>query len=276
MFLPDGGIAAYPFRLQEGEGGLSWPNFPVVNETQAQQMPNRTLRLGQIITDRDGCAYQMVKAGAGLTIGQVVKPKANLTGTTITADTVGDNIHVIKTNLAGLTLNGEVGNFLVVVTAAATLLVRRIKANTATSGGFAYLTISKKDTRFARGGYDPDTTVSSAVLANGLVAHIVRPWVVDVAGAGEVPVGVALGTVTSGNLTAVQIHGLCTVASVGNTDSIVDNGIMVTAAAGAVKGPLGAGISGAEAYAKVGIAKIVNANVAGAFSVGFISLFGRW
>jgi hypothetical protein len=283
MYLSKSLIASYPFYSQDSTGGPSIPEFAAVNEAYGQELPNKNLKLGQYIEDRDGNFFQIVRARAGLTIGQVVIPSANVTGTAITAAGIADNIHIIKTNLsAAITVaNQEVGNYLVFVISATSTIAKKILAHTAWDGANVYYTVSKKDIRFGRGDYDGNAFASA--VANGVVCHLVRPHNVIVSlatalnGATAMPVGIAQGTVTDTYVTAVQVHGFGLVSSDGDTNPVVDNKIMtLSETAGAVSGPPAAGVGLADLLGYVGIGKIANAGGAGAFSYGFIDLFGRW
>lgn len=272
MHLTDSQIAAYPEYIQEGSGGGSYDNFPSINEPISQKSPNAPLRLGQVIFDRDGKGYIYARATAALVKGDVCAMSANITGTVQTADATGNNIQVIKTDFAGLTLNGEKGNWILFAAGGLATVWRRIKRNTATSGGVSYVTISEKNTLAGLRGYDPDAP--AAAIAGTTAIQLYRPNHVAVCGAGGYPVGISRGAVDSGNCTLLAMHGLHLVKAVGTTDALTDNGPVVTAASGNVKGPAGAGMSGLEAFTAVGVAKFAH-NGASALVPCFVNLMGH-
>lgn len=160
----------------------------------------------------EGNAFMFVKANAGLTIGQLVAMDAPQTGTFTTA---GSTASLSKTNIteAGA-VNSEIDNWLTVIaTGQAVPQARRIKANT--TGANAIYTISQPD--FLRPNSPNDLDVWTTTPTNGDQVAVVRPFQVKVCTASLQPIGVALGTVTSGDFTIIQIAGLAGVSCVGNT-----------------------------------------------------------
>jgi hypothetical protein len=246
----------YPFVPQDAGGlGPSHPYFAAIDEAVTQKMPNYPFKLGQILGDRYGNVYMYMHAAAAIAQGVVVKMRANPTAGTVAAtDTVADNKAIVKADFASITAGREVGNWLFFRTL---LKLKLIKGNTATASTYVYFTISKKSLALGRPGtsasfYDGDyeSTVTTADTVD-----LIRPYNVDVCGAAGVPFGVAPQAISSGQRGLIQIAGVALVLSIGSTDALVDNAIVVTAASGKVKGPLGAGITGTEATAVVGIAK---------------------
>jgi hypothetical protein len=271
MLLTDGLTGSYPAFIQESIGGGSYDNYPAIDEALTQKNPNLPLRLGSVLQDRDGVLYTYLRATSAFTRGQVATYSANVTGTVSTADATGDNIHVIKTNITGITTkNQEIGNWLVFKAADFATVRRRIKANTATSGGSTYFTISVKDVKFGRGGYDADAP--AAAIAGTSVVHIFRPYHVAPCGLNGTGVGVANSAITSGNCGLFVVSGFCLILSDGSADAITDNGPMLTIAAGQVKGP-GTFVV-ANMPAVIGVSKM-SSNAAGALVPGVVSMLGR-
>src|SRR5271169_341254 len=160
----------------------------------------------------EGNAFMFVKANAALTIGQLVSMDAPQTGTYTTA---GSTASKTVTNIteAGA-VNSEIDNWLTVIaTGQSVPQARRIKANT--TGAAAVYTISLPD--FLRPNSPNDQDVWTTTPTNGDQLAIVRPYNVKVCTAALQPIGVALGTVTSGDYTIIQIAGLAGVSCVGNT-----------------------------------------------------------
>lgn len=179
-----------------------------------------------------GNAFMFVKATAGLALGQLVACADPTTGT-ITMP--GSTTAAILTNISNATagVNGEVDNwFYGNVTAATLPQLRRIKANDASATGT--FTVAQKD--FLRPNSPTDQDVLDTVPTNADPCCIIRPWYMKVCTATTVPIGVALGTVTSGNYTIVQIAGLAAVSANGSGVALVVNVPAVPTAAGQVAG----------------------------------------
>lgn len=156
-----------------------------------------------------GNAYMWVKATVGLTVGQLVAWAAPGTDTALTNSTTS----VLLLTTGNLTVNAEVDNF-VWVDGSVTKELRRIKSNTASS-----ITVAQTDPYVASNPKDAD--VFTTAPSNTNPVSIIRPWNVRVCTAALQPVGVALGTVTSGNYTPVQIAGLALVSAIGNGTALV-------------------------------------------------------
>jgi hypothetical protein len=238
MRRTDSQHAAYPIVANEVATLSVFPAYAVVNDKpSAYTTPGdgiAPLVLGQHVVDKYGHSYIYVRAGAALAIGQVVTLLDNpAEGAVQAADTVADNIHIVKVSAAGLTANSEVGNFIQFNNSTGSIGdLKLIKANTATVGGNAYITISVLNHFQGRPVYDGDAPAAAYLAATSEVS-IIRPWNVDVAGDNEAPYGIAMGTVTSGNNTLVQIEGLAHVLGAAGT-SFTDGAPVYTAAAGEV------------------------------------------
>lgn len=265
-------IGSFPEYSGQSIGGPRYPVFStVVNDTPGQTNPNNNAQLGDILVDKFGGAYAYVRTVAGLTVGQAVKYAANLTGTVTAA---GSTTGLVNSNITTTIREDGVGSFLSCPgTTAFTKLIIGQSAVGANTG----FTVAKTDIFFGIGKTDGDAL--AAVPTNGDVLHVVRPYAVDVAGAGDTPCGVALGTVTSGNRTLVQVSGLAQVSAIGSTDALTDNGIAVTAASGKVKGTLGTATAASaiqEAKSIVGIAKMAYAGASQLIPVFLWDLLGRY
>jgi hypothetical protein len=81
-----------------------------------------------------------------------------------------------------------------------------------------------------------DADVFDTLATNADTLCIVRPWDLIVNTATTVPVGIALGTVTAGNFTIIQVAGLAAVLATGNVTALVANQPAVGAAAGVISG----------------------------------------
>lgn len=225
--------AGFPEYAGESTGGVSYPVFPTINDSPYQQTPNAPLQLGDKIIDRFGYSYVYVRAAAALAVGQVVTLAANQTGTV----SAGTTTSLIKTNITTTLDEASIGSFITV--SGTTQVQKKIKNQVINAGGAKIgantnFYVSINDTRLGRGGADGD--VLAAVPTTSDPVHIVRPYSVDVCGNAGFPCGVALGTVTSGYRTLVQVSGLARVNSVGSTTAIADNGLVVCIASGSVKG----------------------------------------
>jgi hypothetical protein len=189
-----------------------------------------------------GNAFMFVRARATLAIGQGVTYQTPTTGTLTVPGSPVSTAAAITTNISNATAgtNGEVGNFIYVEPAAtyATMQLRRIKANTnAVNGNF---TVSLPDFLRPNLPNDQDVFDGFSVFANADPVRIIRPYNVIVNTATTVPVGIALGTVTSGNYTIIQVAGLASVLTKGDTANkgIVQGQPLVGGAAGVFQGQL--------------------------------------
>lgn len=228
-----------PPGVQQQLAILPWYDPSQINDATPR------MEIGQFWYDEGtGNIYAYVKAAAALGIGQVVALQAPGT------DTVagGSTTSVVNLVTGGLTVNAEKGNYVNFsgIDGATTIGTRQIKGNTASS-----ITVSL--TSSLTGINQPDLDVLPSIPAGASAVQIIRPWNVVVCTASLVPFGVALGTVTSGNFTIVQVGGLAQVLGNNTVGAIV---------AGAPVQPIAAGVvSGTPAQA--GAAPVVNLFTAG-------------
>lgn len=272
MHLTDSQIAAYPEYIQESVGMGSYDNFPDINESPTQTAPNAPLRPGQIIFDRDGKGYMYVRTSGAMVKGDLVKASDLGTGFTVqTADATGNNIQVIKTDITGCTLNSEKGNWLLFAAAGLATVWRRIKANSLTTGGVTYFTISVKNTIAGQRGYDPDAP--AAAIAAGTSVSLWKPHTVAVCGVQGYAVGVSRNTVTSGYNTLIGVHGVHLAKVVGSVTAVTAGGPAVPGAAGTIVGPA-ATPSGLDAWSAVGRILIASSGASALMPVHF-NVLGR-
>jgi hypothetical protein len=244
----------YPFFSQASTNGLTYPVFSAINDAPAQLVPSAPGQLGDVVIDKFGNLYVYVRAGAALAVGQVCKNLAPTTGTVSATGSGGDNLAVINTNITTTVDESQVVAFLSnnSVTNPGIRLIKGHLGNVV--GANTQFVISKKQPFFGIGAFDGDKLTVAWVNTDPIA--IVRPYTVDVCGvAPDQPVGVALGTVTSGNRTLIQVSGVARANAVGSTDALVAGSLVIPIASGSVKGPLTAGITAAEVAAAVGIAR---------------------
>jgi hypothetical protein len=213
----------------------------------------------------EGNAFMLVKANAALAIGQIVQIDAPQAGTYTAA---GSTASKLVTNIteAGA-VNSEVDNYINVIATSQTVPnMRRIKGNT--TGANAVYTISLPDYLRPSSPADLDVLVAPS-LANGDPLQIIRPWNVVVGTTNGIPVGVALGTVTSGSYTIVQVAGLTQILANGTTTLTVNQP--------ATLGTLGRalGLAAATQYAAgYTILPQVTNNTAGTFVPAYVNFIG--
>lgn len=229
-------IAAFPERSQEPETGITFPAYPLIDESPNANQFSGTytgyapLVLGQPVIDKYGFRHLYVRARAALAAGNVVTLAANVTGTVQAPAGVADNVSIILANHAGITAGGEVGNFLGFSNATGEVgAIKLIKANTATSGGNVQYTISRGS--ILQGLNRADGDAFAAAVATGTNVQLIRPYNVAVAGAASLPMGIAQGVVTSGNNTLVQYTGLA-LALYPTGQALVDGDLVTSAASG--------------------------------------------
>jgi hypothetical protein len=174
-----------------------------------------------------GNCFQVVKADEALTLGQLVAMADPATA----ANTIGpgSTTAVAVWDPGALTVNAERDNWIFIAATGATLpQLRRIKANTAT-------TITVAQTDYLRPNSPTDADVFETAATDNDLACIIRPHHVKVCTATDVPLGVALGTVTQFNYTLIQKAGLAIVivdADGGGATPIVVGKQAVSTAAG--------------------------------------------
>ena len=180
-------------------------------------------------------AFMFVKAPAGLTVGQLVAAATPTTGTITVPGSPVTTTAAVTTNInnSAAGVNGEVDNwFYGNITGATLPQLRRIKANTAAATG--NFTLAQTD--FMRPNNPTDQDVLDTAPTNADPCCIIRPWYTQVCTASLVPIGVALGTVTAGNFTIVQVAGLAAVSAVGSGVALVVGVPAVPGAAGVITG----------------------------------------
>lgn len=181
-------------------------------------------------------AFMYVKADEALTVGQLVM----YTVPTTDATKAGSTVATLTTNNTTLmTADAEIDNWVYCAAGALELsgggTIRKIKDN-----AVGTITVSVRDqaspasygtgavVRTGAGMFDADQF--AAAYVGGEVVTIIRPGHVMVNDSTEPAVGVALGTVTSGYYTIIQVIGL---ALVSGTDAGTDvvKGVPATPAA---------------------------------------------
>jgi hypothetical protein len=216
-----------PTGVQLQTSVFPWYGAPYIDQTVASGGP--LVEPGsRWIDETTGNSFMVVKAAAGLTIGQVV---ALQTPATDTVTAAGSTTSVINLTTGALTVNAEVGNYVFFANLASSTVIaaRRIKANAAAS-----LTVAITSSLI--GNNQPDADVLPSVPANGSAVSIIRPWTVVVGTASLVPVGVALGTVTSGSFTIIQVGGLAMVEGSNSLANLVAGTPAAVTAAGIISG----------------------------------------
>lgn len=192
-----------------------------------------------------GNTFMFVRAREALTLGQLVTP-CWPTGTVGANAIYGDQDAVVAgaacttivlntdyNNVGLVAANGDVDNWVFVVATGATLpQLRRIKSHTVAAT--AAYTVALRD--YMRPNSATDADVFDTAATAGDVVVIIRPYEVMVNTATSVPTGVALGTVTAGNYTIVQVGGLASVQSVGDGTALAVNVEAYGSAAGVAIG----------------------------------------
>ena len=194
------------------------------------------LALGSVWWDQQtGNAYQYVKAGAGLTVGQVVSLELPTAGTVTAA---GSTTAELITNINTTNLGSLIGDYLWTLDAVGTSPssfsqnLRVIKGHT--TGAAAHIVVAKRSEITTLNTFDAD--VLPSVPANGSAAVIIRPYRVIVGTASNVPVGICMGTVTSGNYTIIQVAGLAMVAAKGDGTALAAGSPCIVGASGVILG----------------------------------------
>ena len=185
-----------------------------------------------------GNSFMFVKctsAAEPLALGQLVTPATPTAGTITVPGVPVTSTAVVTTNIDNSTAgtNGEVDNWLFGNITAATLpQLRRIKANTsAVTGNF---TVSQMDWMRPNSPFDKDVLDTTPTNADPVT--VIRPWNVILNTDTTVPIGVALGTVTAGNYTIIQVGGLAMISAIGTGTALVVNQPAVPAAGGQIAG----------------------------------------
>ena len=136
-------------------------------------------------------------------------------------------------NAATVAVNGDVDNYIFVNATGATLpQLRRIKANSSSATSFYKVALQD----FLRPNSPTDADVFDTLATNADPLCIIRPWNLIVSTATTTPVGIALGAVTAGNFTIIQVAGLAAVSSIGNGTALAANVPASSGAAGSITG----------------------------------------
>jgi hypothetical protein len=198
---------------------------------------NATLGLGQLVAAR-APTFQVDDAG-GAASHAITGAGTAASPTTTTAIVTTDI--TISTWAVAPGVNGEVDNWIwinsVAGNAAGVPQLRRIKANS--SSATAFFTVAQAD--YMRPNSSLDADVFDYIPLNNELCSIVRPYHVIQCTEALAPIGVALGTVTAGNYTIIQIAGLANVLVDGDglNEGLVVNQPAWTVAAGAIRGANG-------------------------------------
>lgn len=212
------------------EGGKSWFPFFDTRFINMTSLAGTGLSLGDMfyLTSPSNAnyvynganAFMVVKAGAALAVGQGV---SYADSTSLTVTTTSTNYRVDFTT-SPLTAGAEVGN-LIYINNATTQMTRIIKANATGT-----ITVAQRDPLNPNPAI-LDADVFETVPANNDPAHLIRPFNVKVSTASFRPIGIALGTVTSGNYTVIHVAGISNVLVLGAAALAVGTPL-VTGAAG--------------------------------------------
>lgn len=194
-----------------------------------------------------GNAFVFAKATVALALGQLVSVALPTTGTATvpgagTAASPLTTTASITTNInnaATVAVNADVDNWIFVNATGATLpQLRRIKYNSSSATSFYKVALQD----YLRPTSPTDADVFDTLATNADPLCIIRPWNLIVNTATTVPVGVALGTVTAGNYTVIQVAGLASVLGVGTGTALVANVPAVGGAAGIMLGTAAANL----------------------------------
>ncbi len=206
--------------------------FPWYDSTQINDLTPRIQPGTAWYDTANGNAFAYVKAGAALANGQFVAKQVPATGPYIAAPTgngsngvAADNKCVLSiTGSASLTTNAEIGNWIWIenggTQAAPGPTIRKIKGNT--SGTTPNITIAVRDLNSTLSQYDADVFATALTSGSTYLSPYIRPNTVVVCTATLVPCGMALGTVTSGYYTIIQIMGL----ALGQADGVTNGAIV--------------------------------------------------
>ncbi len=194
------------------EQGAIWPWYSTTNLNRATLPPETPLgaywELQGNFQVGGGNAFMLVKnVGGAIALGDVVTWTAPA-ASTITA--AGSTVNTLVWAAGGLTVGAEVGNLLYLANTAGSngFLIRRIIANTATTLTIAPAAGDPMVAATAAGVRVNTADALDAVPTNGDVGIIIRPFNVKKCTSVLVPVGVALGTVTDGYYTVIQVAGI--------------------------------------------------------------------
>src|SRR4029077_5369128 len=157
-----------PSQINDAVGNTTYPTVPRVEP-------------GMYWFDEgSGNSFMYVKAGVGLTVGQLVTLQTPVADTVVAA---GSTVNVINTT-GTYTVNAEKGNYInfINIDTAAVIGSRQIKAN-----GTNSMTVSLNTSLIGNNQFDADALPS--IPSNGSAFSITRPWTVIVCTATTVPIG---------------------------------------------------------------------------------------
>ena len=237
-------MGIYYASLSRALGRGLWEAFQGLNVTNAnfiELINTRTyggLRRGQSFVDQDlGNKFRLVRARGALTgVGYIVKSYlgaagrvGNLTAASTKAVLTTDDTFV-EHDLAG---------GLVYLNAGTGIGQMRPIMDNSDAAGASTITLAVKDRSYPGAHTAVDSPDALATAPDATTDYlVVCPWeVVETSAVTDYVVGVALGAVTDGNWTIILEEGYGLVRVAGDTDpSVLDEGIMPSAAAGTAKG----------------------------------------
>lgn len=187
-------------------------------------LPPKSLNLAQPWFDDFGNIFLAKKASSAFVVGNVASWPAAATSTVTGA---GTTTQKVVWAAGGLTANAEIGNFLAELVILATGItdgLKLIKANTAT-----VIVVSLTDTKVSN--LQPDADAYITAPANGDAVSIIRPYNAVIFPAANAAIdnaiGIALGTITSGDIAMFQVGGLALVSGKGNVTAWAANAPVV-------------------------------------------------
>lgn len=199
------------WTLGGGAPALGGNTFQFVRAVEA-------LALGDVVT----AAWPAGTVGANAIFGDQDVITATVPGVPVTTTAA---VTTDYNNVGIVAANGDIDNWIFVHATGATLpQLRRIKAHTVSAT--ANYTVALRD--FMRPSSPTDTDVFDTIATNTNPVVIIRPYNVmlnGLAGAatGTTPMGIALGTVTAGNYTIIQLAGLASVNAIGDGTALAAN-----------------------------------------------------
>ena len=260
MFQKPVWLHADKTSLGQQSATIPWLTSDFADLGVSPVLPPKSLNLVQPWFDSFGNTFMVKFAASAFTIAQTAEWQAPAVSTIVAPITA----RTVTWNAGGLTVNGEIGNFLYDRTMTATSVVtdslKIIKANTAT-----VITVSLLDTRISNLQNDPDAYTTLPTAADA--ASIIRPYNVVPFPTADITTGtvcgIALGTVALNHFGMFQIGGLAIVLASGNVTAIAANAPVVPdgVTVGAVKG------AAAAAANQVGLSTTAFSTLAGSIPV---------
>ena len=229
--------SAYPHYAQASTGGPSYPAYAVVNEAVGQVQPNQRQQFGDSLVDKFGNVFCYVRSPGTMVEGDLLKRAVAGNTNFPAAGTISANTTTrqVFTNITTAIDESTIGSFLC-GNGGTTPFFKRIKGQVAIGANTTFI-LSKIQVFFGIGKYDGDELSATPTTSDPV--SIVRPYNVNVcgaAGAGNVPVGVSLGTVSAGSGTLIQVAGIAYVKADGTT-AITAGGLVTSGASGNVVAP---------------------------------------